>query len=170
MDARLEQARRRQSAAQAAIVRRRHRLELNQRSVDDAETESKEAAEELRRVEWAVAQQDRTNDSGAVAASTAPVPVPDVHLRSVRVGDEAFFDGSVAFMASQLRHEFRTDLGPTVMESVAQLITSIRQTSFESPELLSVRQAWSAIDHSSWRGAIESCPHASPGDGPSSGP
>ena len=100
MDARLEQARRRQSAEQAAIVRRRHRLELNQRSVDDAEAESKEAAEELRRVEWAVAQQDRTNDSGAVAASTAPVPVPDVHLRSVRVGDEAFFDGSVAFMAS----------------------------------------------------------------------
>ena len=86
MDARLEQARRRQSAAQATITRRRHRLELNQRSVDDAETECKEAAEELRRVEWAVAQQDRTNDSGAVAASTAPVPVPDVHLRSVRVG------------------------------------------------------------------------------------
>ena len=40
MDASLEQARRRKSAAQAAIVRRRHRLELNQRSVDDAETES----------------------------------------------------------------------------------------------------------------------------------
>ena len=33
------------------------------------------------------------------------------------------------------------------MESAAQLIRSIRQTSFESPELLSVQQAWSAIDH-----------------------
>ena len=91
-------------------------------------------------------------------AKSAPVPVPDVHLRSVRVGDEAFFDGSVAFMASQLRHEFRTDLGPAVMESAAQLLTSIRQTSFESPELLSVRQAWSAIDHSSWRGQLKAAP------------
>ena len=105
MDARLEQARRRKSAAQAAIVRRRHRLELHQRSVDDAETEDKEASEELRRVEWAVAQQARTNDSGAVASFTAPAAVPDVHSRSVRMGDEAFFEGSVAFMASQLRHE-----------------------------------------------------------------
>ena len=89
-------------------------------------------------------------------AKSAPVPVPDVHLRSVRVGDEAFFDGSVAFMASQLRHDFRTDLGPAVMESAA-LLKSIRQTSFESPELLSVRQAWSAIDHSSWRGQLKAC-------------
>ena len=103
---------------------RRHRLELHQRSVDDAETEGKEASEELRRVEWAVAQQARTNDSGAVASSTAPVPVPDVHSRSVRMGDEAFFEGSVAFMASQLRHEFRTDLGTAVFDSAAQLLTS----------------------------------------------
>ena len=158
MDARLEQARRRQSAAQAALVRRRHRLELHQRSVDDAETEGKEASEELRRVEWAVAQQARTNDSGAVASSTAPVPVPDVHSRSVRMGDEAFFEGSVAFMASQLRHEFRTDLGTAVFDSAAQLLTSVRQTSSQAPELLSVRQAWSAIDHSSWRGQLQAGP------------
>ena len=81
------------------LVRRRHRLQFHQRSVDDAETEEKEASEELRRVEWAVAQRARTDDSGAVASSTAQVPVQDVHSRSVRMGDEAFFDGSVAFMA-----------------------------------------------------------------------
>ena len=133
MDARLEQARRRKSAAQAAIVRRRHRLELHQRSVDDAETEGKEASEELRRVEWAVAQQARTNDSGAVASSTAPVPVPDVHSRSVRMGDEAFFEGSVVFMASQLRHEFRTDLGTAVLESTANICTADILSSTRAP-------------------------------------
>ena len=149
---RLEQARRRKSAARAAIVRRRHRLQLNQRSVDDAETEDKEASEELRRAEWAVAQRARTDDSGAVASSTSQVPVRDVHSRSARMGDETFLEGSVAYMASQLRHEFKTDLGTAVFETAAQLPTSVRHTSLQAPELQSVRQAWSAMDHSSWRG------------------
>ena len=126
MDARLEQARRRKTAARAAIVRRRHRLQLHQRSVDDAETEDKAASEELRRAEWAVAQRARTDDSGAVASSTSQVPVGDVHSRSARMGDEAFFEGSVAYMASQLRHEFKTDLGTAVFETAAQLLTSVR--------------------------------------------
>ena len=68
VDVRLEQARRRKTAARETIVRRRHRLQLNQRRVDDAETEDREASEELRRAEWAVAQQARTDDSGAVAS------------------------------------------------------------------------------------------------------
>ena len=91
--------------------------------MDDAETEDKEASEELRRAEWAVAQRARTDDSGAVASSTSQVPVRDVHSRSARMGDETFLEGSVAYMASQLRHEFKTDLGTAVYETAAQLLT-----------------------------------------------
>ena len=69
VNARLEQARRRKAAARETIVRRRHRLELNQRRVDDAEREDKEASAELTRAEWAAAQQARADDSGAVAPS-----------------------------------------------------------------------------------------------------
>ena len=61
-------------------------------------------------------------------------------------------------MASQLRHEFKTDLGTAVFETAAQLLTSVRHTSLQAPELLSVRQAWSAIDHSSWRGQLKAGP------------
>ena len=91
----------------------------------------------------------RTDDSGAVASSTSQVPVRDVHSRSARMGDETFLEGSVAYMASQLRHEFKTDLGTAVFETAAQLLTSVRHTPFQAPELLSVRQAWSDVDHSS---------------------
>ena len=110
MNASLERARRRKAAARETIVRRRHRLQLNQRRVDDAETEDKEALEELRRAEWAVEQQARTDDSGAVPSSPPQVPVKDVHTRSARIGDDAFLDGNVAYMASQLRHECKTCL------------------------------------------------------------
>ena len=158
MDARLEQPRRRKTAARETVVRRRHRLLLNQRSVDDAETEEKEVSEELRRAEWAVAQQARTDDSGAMPSSPSQVPVRDVHTRSARMGDESFLDGSVAYMASQLRHEFTTNLGMAVIENASVLLTSVRSSSFQAPELLSVRQAWSDMDHSSWRGQQKAGP------------
>ena len=62
VNARLEQARLRKAAARETIVRRRRRLELNQRRVDDAEKEDKEASVELTRAAWAAAQQPgRTN-------------------------------------------------------------------------------------------------------------
>ena len=121
MDARLEQARRRKKAERETIVRRRHRLQLNQRRVDDAEKEDKEASAELRRTEWAAAQQTRTDDSGAVASSPSQVTVRDVHSRSARLGDEAFLEGSVSYLTSQLPHECTTDLGTAVFEKASEL-------------------------------------------------
>ena len=141
MDARLEQARRRKTAARETIVRSRHRLQLNQRRVDDAEKEDKEASAEVRRAEWAAAQQARADDSGAVASSPSQVTVRDVHSRLARLGDEAFLEGSVSYMASQLRHEFTTSLGTVVFEKASELLQSVRLSSFQAPDLLSVRQA-----------------------------
>ena len=158
MDARLEQARRRKAAARETIVRRRHRLELNQRRVDDAEREDKEASAELRRAEWAAAQQARADDSGPVASSPSQVTVRDVHSPSARLGDEAFLDGSVSYMASQIHHEFTTDLGTAVFEKASELLKSVRLSSFQAPELLSVRQAWSGMYHSTWSGQMKAGP------------
>ena len=72
------------------------RLELNQRRVDDAEREDKEASAELTRAAWAAAQQARADEPGAVAPSPSPVRVRDIHSRSARLGDEAFLQGSVS--------------------------------------------------------------------------
>ena len=155
---RLEQARRREAVARETTVRRRQRLELNQRRVDDAEKEEKEASAALTRAEWAAGQQARADDSVAVAPSPSPVRVRDVHSRSARLGDEAFLDGSVSYMASEKRHEFAADLRTEVIETASALLTSVRLSSFKSPELLSVRQAWSDMDHSSWRGQQKAGP------------
>ena len=116
--------------------------------MDDAEKEDKEASAELRRAEWAASQQARADDSGAVASSPSQVTVRDVHSRSARLGDEAFLESSVSYMASQLRHGFTTDLGTVVFEKASELLQSVRLSSFQAPDLLSVRQAWSDIDHS----------------------
>ena len=107
---RLEQARRREAVARETTVRRRQRLELNQRRVDDAEKEEKEASAALTRAEWAAGQQARADNSVAVVPSPSPVRVRDVHSRSARMGDEDFLDGSVSYMASEKRREFAADL------------------------------------------------------------
>ena len=96
-------------------------MELNQRRVDDAEREDKEASAELRRAEWAAAQQARADDSEAVASPPPQFTARDVHSRSARLGDEAFLEGSVSYMASQLRHEVTTDLGTAVFEKASEL-------------------------------------------------
>ena len=96
----LEQARRREAVARETTVRRRQRLHLNQRRVDDAEKEEKEASAELTRAEWAAGQQARPDDFVVVAPSTSPVRVQDIHFRSAQLGDEAFLDGSVPNMAA----------------------------------------------------------------------
>ena len=69
VNVRMEQARRREAVARETTVRRRQRLELNQRRVVDAEREEKEASAELSRAEWAAGQQNRADDSVAVAPS-----------------------------------------------------------------------------------------------------
>ena len=141
MNVRLEQGRRREAVARETTVQRRQRLELNQRRVVDAEREENEASAELTRAEWAVAQQARADEPGAVALSPSPVRMRDVHSRSARMGDEDFLDGSVSYMASVKRHEFAADLRTEVIETASALVTSVRLSSFKSPELLLVRQA-----------------------------
>ena len=66
---RLDQVRRREAVARETTVRRRQRLELNQRRVVDAEREEKEASAELTRAEWTAGQQARADDSVAVEPS-----------------------------------------------------------------------------------------------------
>ena len=61
-------------------------------------------------------------------------------------------------MASATRVEFSAELRTAVVDKASALLTSVRRTSFHSPELLSVRQAWSDMDHSSWLGQQKATP------------
>ena len=88
----------------------------------------------------------------------SPVRVRDVHSRSARLGDEAFLDGSVSYMASEKRHGFAADLRTEVFERASALLTSVRLSSSQPSELLSVRQAWSDMDHSTWTGQKKAGP------------
>ena len=114
---RLEQARRRHTAARETTLRRRQRLELNQRRVDDAERAERETSAELMSAEWAAGQHARARDSVAVATFPSPVRAQPVHSRSDRLGDEAFMDSSVSFMASAGRHEFTTEMWTAVVRN-----------------------------------------------------
>ena len=117
--------------------------------MDEAERAEREAAEALTRAEWVAGQYARAGDCVAVATSPSLAGVQHVHSRSERLGDEAFFDGSVSYMASAARDEFSSKLRTAVVERASALLTSVRHSSFQFPELLSVRQGWSDLAHSS---------------------
>ena len=119
--------------------------------------------------EWAAGQHARARDSVAVATFPSPVRAQPAHSRSDRLGDEAFMDSSVSFMASAGRHEFTTEMRTAVVRKASALLTSVRRSSFQSPELLSVRQAWSDMGPQLMAGATGGGTNAGPGDRPSSG-
>ena len=128
----LEHARRRHAVAREATLRRRQRLELNQRRVDDAERAEREASAALTRAEWVAGHHARDGDSVAAATSPSTVRVQHVHSRSVRLGD-AFLDGNISFMASAERDEFSAELRTAVVQKASALLTSVRRSSFHSP-------------------------------------
>ena len=129
----LEQARRQHTVARETTLRRRQRLELNQRRVDDADRAEREASAALTRAEWVAEQHARAGDSVAAATSPFPVRVQHVHSRSVRLGDEAFLNGSVSYMASAERDEFSVEQRTAVVQKASALLTSVRRSSFHSP-------------------------------------
>ena len=67
-------------------------------------------------------------------------------------------DGRVSFMASSARVEFSAKLRTAVVAKASALLKSVRRTSMHPPELLSVRQAWSKMDLSSWQGQLTAVP------------
>ena len=107
----------------------------------------------MTRAEWVAGQHARADDSVAVAPPPSPVRVRDVHSWSARLGDETFLNDNVSYMASEKRHEFAAELRTAVIETASALLTFVRLSSFQSPELLSVRQAWS--DMATARRAVE---------------
>ena len=74
------------------------------------------------------------------------------------IGDEAFLGDSVSVMASSARVEFSAKLRTAVVAKTSALLTSVSRTSMNAPELLSVLQAWSKMDHSSWQGQPRAAP------------
>ena len=111
----------------------------------------REVAAEITRAEEVVDRTARAGDSVAVATPPPPARVQSVHSRSERPGDDAFLDGGLTFMASSARVEVSAKLRAAVVAKASALLTSVKRTSLHPPELLSVRQAWSKMDHSSWQ-------------------
>ena len=91
----LERVRREHTVARETTHRRRQRLNIGQRRVEEAERAAREAAAALTRAEWVAGQYARACASFAEATSPPPARVQHVHSRSERLGDEAFLDGSV---------------------------------------------------------------------------
>ena len=100
----------------------------------------------------------RARDSFSAATPPPPARVQSVTSRSERPGDDAFTDGSVAFMDASARVEFPAKLRAEVVAKASALPTSVRRTSLYPSELLSVRQAWSKMDNSSWQGQLRAAP------------
>ena len=148
----LERARRDYQSARETTLRKRQRLIFDQRRVEEAERAEREATAAMTRAEWVVGRSARARDSVAAATPPPPVRVQHVHSRSERPGDDAFLDDSVSFMAASARVEFSATLPTAVVAKAPARLTSVRRTSMHPPELLSVRQAWSKMDHSSWQG------------------
>ena len=126
--------------------------------VEEAERAEREAVAATTRGEWVAGRSARAGESVAAATPPPPARVQHVHLRSERLGDEAFLDGSISFMASSPRVEPSAELRIAVVAKASALLTSVRRRSFHSPELLSVRQAWSNMDHSPWQGQQRAAP------------
>lgn len=63
-----------------------------------------------------------------------------------------------AFMSSAPRQEFLPELGAPIAEKVSSLLQSVRRTSLQEAELLSVAKAWTDMESSSYLGQKKAAP------------
>ena len=154
----LERTRRAHQCAGDTTLRRRKRLLLEQRQLEAAERAEQEETVATTRAKGVINRTVRARESVAAATPPSPARRQSVNSRSERPGDAAFLDGSVTFMASSARVEFSIKLGAAVIAKVSALLTSVRKTSLYPPEYLSVTQARSTMDNSSWQGQLRAAP------------
>ena len=161
----LERAQPAKALAVETTLRRQKRLRLLQREISAAESaeEKPDAAAARAEETW-----DRARRNPAERASTTPPRStgPDgVHSRFKLPGDEAFFHASVACRASTPRAEFSPEFKTAVIDYASALLQSVRRTSLQTAELLSVKRTWADIDNSS-EGRPDPRPRHSPEIGP----
>ena len=153
-----ERARRAHQIARETTLWRWQRLVSDQRRVEEAEWAEREAAAEMTRAEGVVDRTAQARDSVAAAIPSPRARVQNVHSRSERPGDDDFLDGSATFVASSARVKFSAKVRAVVVAMAPGLLTSVRRTSLHPPEPLSVRQAWSKMDHCSCQGQLRAAP------------
>ena len=78
----LERTRRDHKFARGTTLRRRQRLNFDQRRVEEAERAEREAAAVMARAEWVVGRSARARDSAAAATPPPPARVQLVHSLS----------------------------------------------------------------------------------------
>ena len=144
-----ERTRRALQEAQVTTLGRKGRLHELHRRIAAAESEEREAAKAAAKAQLSLDRVIGTATAGASAGPTPSTRRQSANSQSTRPGDEAFLDGSVQLMDSSPHVEFAPTLGAALVAKASVLLTSVRRTSFNPPKLLSVRRAWSEMDHSS---------------------
>ena len=100
----------------------------------------------------ALARDNQTAASGATATTSPPTHQQSVYAVMKWPGDDAVFHGSVVCMASTPRQGFPPELGGPIAEKASTLLQSVRRTSLQEAELLSVAKAWSDMDSTIYLG------------------
>ena len=131
--------------ANQTILRREARRRWFDEDIEQAKTAAREASLVVKRAQQALAQSVASAAAGATATPLPSMLPQGVASRRPRPGEDAFFKGSVACMASAPRVDFSSSLVTAVVETASALLTS------ESPaprqaDALSVEAAWTRMN------------------------
>ena len=127
--------------ANQTIARRRRFDE----DIEQAKTAAREAFLVAKKAQQALAQSVASAAAGATAAPLSSSRPQGVASQRPRPGNDAFFKGVVACMASAPRVEFSSALATAVVETSCALLTSERPASRQAVDL-SVEPAWTRVD------------------------
>ena len=142
----------------ATTLRRRKRLQQIHRDIAAAESAERKAVAAARTAQEALQRDKRTAASGVTANPSPPMRQQSVYTMGKRPGDNAFFHGSMVCMALTPRQEFPPELGASISEKASPLLQSVKKTSLQEAELLSVAKALSDMGNSSYLGQKKATP------------
>ena len=123
-------------------IARRRRFE---EGIEQAKIAAREATLVAKRAQQALAQSVASAAAGATAAPSLSSRSQGVASQRPRPGNDAFFKGIVAFMASAPRVHFFSALATAVVETACALLSSERPASRQA-DVLSVEAAWARVD------------------------
>ena len=112
-----------------------------QRDIAEAESTEREAAAAAAKAQHALDRDIWTAASGAAATPSPLAREQGINSRSKRPGDDAFWTGNVACVASSSRVKFSSELATSVVAKASTLLASVRKASLHGTDLLSVERA-----------------------------
>ena len=133
-----------------------HRRRFDE-DIEQAKTAAREASLVAKRAQQALAQSGASAVAEATAANSPSSRPQGVATQRPRPGNDAFFKGIVACMASAPRVDFSSALATAVVETACALLTSERPASRQA-HALSVEAAWTRMDCTPYAGQTRAAP------------